>query len=118
MSQVDDSSPFTKESIILKTRTNLADKAADILREIILLNKLPPGMSLPERDICAALGISRTPLREAIRLLAVEGLIEYSAAHRPAVANPSLHEIAAYPRSVKWGVRVRCKNIKKSLMHC
>jgi len=98
MPEVVDLGGFAKQSIALKRRTSLADGAADLLRGMILLNKLSPGMPLPERDICAALGISRTPLREAIRLLNVEGLIEYSAARRPKVANPSLQEIAAYLR--------------------
>lgn len=98
MSKVVDLGGFAKQNIVLKRRASLADGAADILREMILLNQLSPGMPLPEREICAALGISRTPLREAIRLLSVEGLIEYSAARRPKVANPSLQEIAAYLR--------------------
>lgn len=98
MSKVVDLDGFAKQNIVLKRRASLADGAADILREMILLNQLSPGMPLPEREICAALGISRTPLREAVRLLSVEGLIEYSAARRPKVANPSLQEIAAYLR--------------------
>lgn len=93
-----DLSEFEKEGITLKKRPNLADETADILREMILVNKLPPGTPLPERNISAALGISRTPLREAIRLLEKEGLIEYSPSRRPEVANPSLDEIAAYLR--------------------
>lgn len=85
-------------SVSLKKRSNLADDAADLLRGMILLEKFPPGMPLPERDISAALGISRTPLREAIRLLEQEGLVEYSASRRPRVANPSLEEISDYLR--------------------
>lgn len=72
---------------------SLAEDAAQTLRSMILLEKLPPGISLPERDLSEALGISRTPLREAIRLLAGEGLIQFTAARRPFVANPSLEEI-------------------------
>ena len=40
------------------------------------------------------MGISRTPLREALWILESEGLIEYSATRRPHVADPSLDEIA------------------------
>ncbi len=90
-----DYAELAKRSFVLKKRGNLADEAADILREMILLEQLPSGAPLPERDISAALEISRTPLREAVRLLAKEGLIEYSASKRPRVANPSLDEIAA-----------------------
>ena len=83
---------------MLKRRTSLADETAEILRGMILLGKLPPGTPLPEREISAALGISRTPLREAVRLLEKEGLVEYSPSRRPSVANPSLHEITNYLR--------------------
>ncbi|WP_299625135.1 GntR family transcriptional regulator [Pelagibius sp.] len=77
----------------LSRRPSLAEEAADSLREMILLEKLPPGMALPERDLSEILGISRTPLREAIRLLEIEGLVEYSATRRPRVADPSLEEL-------------------------
>jgi DNA-binding GntR family transcriptional regulator len=40
--------------------------------------------------------VSRTPLREALRLLEIEGLVEYSATRRPRVADPSLHELTQY----------------------
>lgn len=72
---------------------SLSEDVAQILRAMILLEKLPPGTALPERDLAQALGVSRTPLREAIRLLATEGLIQYTAARRPFVADPSLTEI-------------------------
>ena len=75
-------------------RRRLAEEAADQLRELILLERLKPGLPVPERDLAEALGISRTPLREALRILEREGLIEYSATRRPRVANPSLEEIA------------------------
>lgn len=72
---------------------SLSEDAAQTLRAMILLEKLPPGTALPERDLAQALGVSRTPLREAIRLLATEGLVQYTAARRPFVADPSLTEI-------------------------
>lgn len=73
--------------------SSLAQNAAGTLREMILLEKLPPGMQLPERDLADALGISRTPLREAIRLLSTEGLVSYTPSRRPFVADPSIEEI-------------------------
>ena len=72
---------------------SLSEDVAQKLRAMILLEKLPPGTALPERDLAQAMGVSRTPLREAIRLLATEGLIQYTAARRPFVADPSLTEI-------------------------
>jgi DNA-binding GntR family transcriptional regulator len=77
---------------------SLAEEAANTLREMILLEKLPAGMALPERDLSDVLGISRTPLREAIRILAHEGLIEFSASRRPRVADPTISEITNHLR--------------------
>ena len=56
-------------------RKSLADRAADTLRELILLGKLPPGVAVSERELADALRISRTPLKEALRILENEGLI-------------------------------------------
>ena len=77
----------------IKPRRSLASEAADTLREFILLGKLAPGVPVPERDLAEALGISRTPLKEALRLLEGEGLIVYGPTRRPRVADPSLDEI-------------------------
>lgn len=82
----------------LSRPASLAEEAANTLREMILLEKLPAGTALPERDLSQVLGISRTPLREAIRILSHEGLIEFSASRRPRVANPTLAEITDYLR--------------------
>lgn len=48
---------------------------ADRLREFITEGELPPGARLNERALGARLGVSRTPLREALRLLAADGLV-------------------------------------------
>lgn len=77
----------------LKPRRSLASEAADTLREFILLGKLAPGVPVPERDLSDAFGISRTPLKEALRILESEGLIVYGPTRRPRVAEPSLDEI-------------------------
>ncbi|PLS21113.1 GntR family transcriptional regulator [Neptunicoccus cionae] len=77
----------------LKPRKSLASDAADNLREFILLGKLAPGMPVRERDLAEAFGISRTPLKEALRILESEGLISYGPTRRPFVADPSLDEI-------------------------
>lgn len=64
------------------------------MRELILLEKLPPGTPVPERKLADSFGISRTPLKEALRTLEIEGLIEFSPSRRPRIANPSLAQIA------------------------
>jgi DNA-binding GntR family transcriptional regulator len=49
---------------------------AERLREMIIEGVLAPGTRLNERALCDRLGVSRTPLREAFRLLASDGLVE------------------------------------------
>ena len=75
-------------------RRSLSAETADKLRELILLEKLPPGMHIPERDLAEVLGISRTPMREALRILESEGLVDHTPTRRSRVANPSPEELA------------------------
>lgn len=59
-------------------RQRLHDTVVEHLRNLIVEAILVPGMKLNERELCETLGISRTPLREAMKVLAAEGLIEIS----------------------------------------
>ncbi|NGM35990.1 GntR family transcriptional regulator [Methylobacterium sp. DB0501] len=54
---------------------SLTEQAAAALRRLILLNIIPPGEVLNEPDLVTRLGMSRTPVREALKLLAGEGLV-------------------------------------------
>ena len=54
----------------------LIEEIARVLREQIVEGAMAPGTRLSERDVGARLGVSRTPLREALRLLAGEKLVE------------------------------------------
>lgn len=74
-------------------RKSLAERVAVELRDMVLLEKLKPGAAIPERETAQALGISRTPLRESLRILAAEGLVEIEPNRPPRVANPSLDKI-------------------------
>ena len=56
-------------------RTLHADLLAG-LRDVINKGDLAPGARVPERALCEKFGISRTPLREALKVLAAEGLVE------------------------------------------
>jgi DNA-binding GntR family transcriptional regulator len=59
-------------------RTTLPATVADQLRELITEGVLAAGTRLNERVLGERLGVSRTPLREAFRLLAAQGLIEHT----------------------------------------
>ncbi|NQW12501.1 MAG: GntR family transcriptional regulator [Alphaproteobacteria bacterium] len=54
----------------------LAQVVAARLRDMIAQNDLPPGTRIRERTIAEQLAVSRTPLREALRILATERLVE------------------------------------------
>ena len=57
-------------------RRPLHEEAADRLRDMIVQGRLATGARLNERLLTAQLGLSRTPLREAFKVLATEGLVE------------------------------------------
>lgn len=53
-----------------------ARRIADLLRDRIVRDMLPPGARIIERELSEELGVSRTPVREAIKELAAEGLVD------------------------------------------
>lgn len=55
---------------------NLSSEVYSILRNAILSHHIEPGGRLLEADLAAELGVSRAPVREAIRMLEHEGLLE------------------------------------------
>src|SRR3981081_4045014 len=55
---------------------SLHDETLTRLRDHIVEGNIPDGGRVPERRLCEMLRISRTPLREALKVLAAEGLIE------------------------------------------
>jgi DNA-binding GntR family transcriptional regulator len=57
-------------------RPRLHDEVTARLRDLIVENRLRPGERVPELEIAASLGVSRTPIREALKVLAAEGLVE------------------------------------------
>lgn len=62
--------------IISIPRATLHDQVAYRLRELLVEGSIAPGAKLNERELAERLNISRTPLREAIKMLAAEGLVE------------------------------------------
>jgi DNA-binding GntR family transcriptional regulator len=56
----------------------LAEHVAASVRDMIIRGVLAPGERVVERRLCEQLGVSRTPMREALKLLRQDGLIEIS----------------------------------------
>ena len=65
------------------------------LRESILNGSLPPGGSLSQVQLANKLGVSRGPLREAVRMLQREGLVEAEVNHRGRVSSFSIEDLEA-----------------------
>ena len=72
----------------------LAEHIAAQLRHNILRGTLPPGTLIKERDTAAEMRVSRTPMREAIRILAKEGLVLLRPARSPIVARLDAKAVA------------------------
>jgi DNA-binding GntR family transcriptional regulator len=75
-------------------RMSLHDQLVAKVREMIVDGDLAAGAPLPERMLCETFGVSRTPLREAFKILAAEGLIELRPHRTPVVTPIDRNEIA------------------------
>jgi DNA-binding GntR family transcriptional regulator len=62
--------------IIEIARMGLHDQVAARLRTLLVEGRIAPGAKLNERELAEQLRVSRTPLREAIKMLAIEGLVD------------------------------------------
>jgi DNA-binding GntR family transcriptional regulator len=60
----------------LIVRKSLHGELVSILRDMILEGELRPGDKIPEQALCGKFGVSRTPMREATKVLASEGLVD------------------------------------------
>lgn len=67
----------------------------DALRDAIVRDEVRPGERLNERVLCERFGVSRTPLREALKALAAEGLVVLLPNRGARVAEPTRDELAA-----------------------
>jgi DNA-binding GntR family transcriptional regulator len=56
-------------------RRSLHDELTERLRALITRGDLAPGEKVPEKELCKQFGVSRTPLREALKVLASEGIV-------------------------------------------
>jgi DNA-binding GntR family transcriptional regulator len=73
--------------------TTLGDQAHAALTKAVLTGDLPPGTRLVETEISSWLGISRGPLREAMRRLEADGLIVVQPRRGAYVIDPDGHDV-------------------------
>jgi DNA-binding GntR family transcriptional regulator len=74
-------------------RSNLHEALVSRVRDMIIEGRLPPGSRVHEGNLGRELGVSRTPLREALKFLASEGLLELSPGRGAVVRRFSPKEI-------------------------
>jgi len=74
-------------------RRALHDEIIGKLRDMISEGELPPGTRVPEKVLCLRFGVSRTPLREALKVLGSEGLVDLLPNRGATVARLTLNDI-------------------------
>jgi DNA-binding GntR family transcriptional regulator len=74
-------------------RKTLADELVGHLRSMICNGQLRAGSRISVTGLCRRFGVSRTPLREAIKMLAVEGLVIMSPNRSAVIARPSRERV-------------------------
>ena len=67
--------PFLPKGLVSQDSANPLDRAAGLLARLVLTQQLHPGQKIPMDDIAEQIGVSRTPVREALRLLETDGLV-------------------------------------------
>lgn len=74
-------------------RRTLHDELVERLREMINSGDLAAGAKIPERELCERFVVSRTPLREALKVLASEGLVKLTPNRGASVAKLTLEDL-------------------------
>ncbi len=91
---IPDVSPATPaESALPIARRSLHDEVVTRIRDMIIEGVLAPGSRVNETHLGQTLGVSRTPLREALKFLASEGLIELVTARGATVKKFSAKDV-------------------------
>ncbi len=92
---------------------SLPDQIAAVLRNRIIYNKLQPGSPIRERQLADALSVSRTPLRDALKILALDKLVEHVPNKGAVVVDPTIDDISdmlqVYIELDAFGGRLACR---------
>ena len=101
--------------LLMEENIPLRDAVFETLREAILKGVLAPGQHLMEMQLANQLGVSRTPVREAIRMLELEGLVNMiprKGARVAAISEKSLSDVLEVRRAMEeLSVRLACKRM-------
>ncbi|MFF0023061.1 GntR family transcriptional regulator [Streptomyces sp. NPDC005496] len=99
----------------LRRPASRTDRVRDALRQAILEGSLPPGRPLVERELAEMLGVSKTPVREALKQLRFSGLVSVNALQGVSVRSSDAEtarqlytaRLATEPAAVRMAVDVR-----------
>ncbi len=64
-----------QQSMETISRRSLHVELVDRISDMIIAGELAPGTKIPEQEMCKRFGVSRTPMREALKVLAADGLV-------------------------------------------
>ncbi len=92
---------FDLADVRLVRATPMREQIYAILRSLILTGKLQPGEAVDEKAIAAKLGVSRTPVHEAVMRLSHEGLVDVRAQSRTLVSK-------IYRNQIREAFLIRC----------
>jgi DNA-binding GntR family transcriptional regulator len=97
-------------------KQNLVEKAVEYLTREILTDRLRPNQRISELAICGQLGISRSPVREALRMLERDGLVKQSGNRGMVVADITPEEAdelyLIHGHLIGLAVKLACQRIK------
>ena len=88
--------PIEPSTPLRSRRGSLADEVAVYLRDMILTGQSRPGERIDQEDVSRVLGVSRSPIREAVVVLAQEGLVRLSPNRGAFVADITPGDIAEH----------------------
>lgn len=101
-------------------RVSVADQVATLLRQRILEGEFRPGVQLQELPLASSLGVSRNTMREAMRILSIEGLLRRNLHRGAAVAQLSLrdvHEIYQLRRMLELPAVLGARKPEPEVLH-
>ena len=101
---------------------DLSSRVYQVLQQDILQGQLPPGARLSLDDLAERFGISVSPIRDALRLLAADGLVELRSRRGAFVTQPSRAVIDEQCRHRPTDLRIRagqsrcCVEVSRALV--